>query len=274
MCSLHFQPSDFVEESTDSNKYRKQKNLTAVGKKLMRRHLKDGAVPSIFLNAPKYLSTNSARPRETVSATASSRQEQDVRRMDILEQSFHAADDISSLSIAEILERLKTETALPDGFNFTIADNALLIYLIHVSDNIPSIKACLAVQEDLKVVVSLDGKSVPGSQFTDLCKGSLKSMSDLVNLMARVKSWNEEVHSRPLKMSIQMAINSLQDGLERLEDNQSDEYRKISFLIEQLKLVSKPKQGRHYTAEMTIMSYRIHAASSAAYNVLLGEDVL
>jgi hypothetical protein len=88
----------------------------------------------------------------------------------------------------------------------------------------PLIKACLAVQEDLKVVVSLDGKSVPGSQYTDLCKGSLKSMSDLVNLMARLKSWNEEVHSRPLKMSIHMAINSLQDGLERLEDNQSDEY--------------------------------------------------
>ena len=274
LCSLHFQPTDFVENRTDKKASRKRKYSALLGEKLSRRYLKEDAVPSIFPNAPKYLSASSSGPRETISATASSRQEQEAHRMDILEQSFHAADNIASLSIAESLEKLRIETALPDGFTFTIVDNALLIYLLQVNGNIPSIKTCITLQENLSVTVMMDKKTVPASQFTDLFKGSVQLMSELVNLMARVKSWSQDVQSRPLKLNIEMAINSLEDGLENMEDNQSDEYRKISFIIEQLKLICKPKHGRHYSPQLTIMSYRMQSTSSAAYKVLLEENVL
>ena len=62
--SLHFQPSDFVQERTaDSNTARQRRKSNALGKKLFRRYLKGDAVPS----ESKYFSTSTDGPRETVS---------------------------------------------------------------------------------------------------------------------------------------------------------------------------------------------------------------
>ena len=124
------------------------------------------------------------------------------------------------------------------------------------------------------MTVSLEGEKVAASQFVDLFKGLVKRLSEVVNLMDRVKSWNYNVPLRPVKLSIQMAVNCLENGLESLDENESDEYRKISFFIEQIKLVSKHKFGRHYSPQLTIMSFRISAASSAAYEALLNENVV
>ena len=44
--------------------------------------------------------------------------------------------------------------------------------------------------------------------------------------------------------------------------------------MEQLQLVLKLKHGRHYTPELTIFAFMIHAASPAAYQVLSDENVL
>jgi len=54
LCSLHFHPSDFQTERTDSNVSRR---LSAVSEQPVRRRLKSDAVPSIFANVPDYLST-------------------------------------------------------------------------------------------------------------------------------------------------------------------------------------------------------------------------
>ena len=271
ICSLHFKGTDFVEERADSNAARNRRKSTAAGEKLSLRYLKESAVPSIFPNAPKYLSTTSGGPRETVSATASSRQEQEARRLQELEQSFYAADDITSLTHVEIMDRLKAETAAPGGYTFNIVDSVLLIYWLQVSDNVPSVKACITLQDNSKIAVSLDGKLLPSSQFADLINGPVQRLSQLVNVMARVKAWIEDVQSR---MSIHMAINCLESGLDNLEDSQSDEYRKISFIIEQLRLLLKQKQGRHYSPQLTVMAYRLNAASAAAYNLLQDENIL
>jgi hypothetical protein len=156
----------------------------------------------------------------------------------------------------------------------TVIDGVLLIYRLQVHANIPSINACIALNEDLTTTVSLDGKLVPASQFQDLCKVSMQRMSALVNLMARVKCWAEDKVSRPTKLNTQMAVDCLQSALETVDDSDSDEHRQVSFIIEQLKLLSKQKHGRHYSPQLTIMSYRIFASSSAAYHVLLEENVL
>jgi len=274
ICSLHFRPCDFVEERTDSNAARRRRKAKQHGDKLVKRYLKDDAVPSSFPHAPEYLSTKGSGPRETVSATASSRLEQEARRLDVLEQSFHAADDISSDCLDDIALKLQMETALPHGFTVTKFDTVLLIYLLQVSDCIPTITACITVQEDLSAAVSLAGKSIAASQFSDLFKGPLRCMSHLVNLMARVKSMATDLQTRPMKLSIGMAISYLQECLENIDNTDCDEYHKINFIIEQLKLLSKHKQGRHYSPELTIMSYRIRATSTAAYKALVEENIL
>jgi len=48
----------------------------------------------------------SSVPRETVYATSTSRFELEALRLDVLEHSFHAADDISGLSLLDILNKL------------------------------------------------------------------------------------------------------------------------------------------------------------------------
>ena len=201
ICSLHFRSCDFVEERTDSNMARRKRKAKLLGDKLVNRYLKEDAVPSIFPQAPEYLSTKCSGPRATVSATASSRLEQEAQRLEELEQSFHAADDITDDSLDDIIDKLKAETALPTGFTVTKSDSVLLIYLLQVSDSIPTITACITLHGDRSVVVSVDGKSVAASHFSDLLKGPLRRMSQLVNVIARVKSLSQTADNvcRPLK---------------------------------------------------------------------------
>jgi len=224
----------------------------------------------------KYLSTNTACPRETVSATAANRQEQDAHRMDLLQQSFFEADDITTLTAVEIMDSLKTETALPFGFTFTVIESQLVIYWLQVRCNIPIIRGCIVVDEDHTVAVSLDATLVPSSKLGNLLQhGTVQRMSELVNLKALVKSWCEDEQSRSVKLCVDMAIVNLENALESIEYSECDEYRKkTSFIIEQLKLLPKHKYARHSSPQLTIMSYRLYATSSAAYRSLLGENIL
>jgi len=97
--------------------------------------------PSFRTRLHDHLSTKGSGPRETVSATASSRLEQEARRLNILEESFYDTDNISSLSLDDVVEQLQTETARPKRFTVTKFDTELLIILLQVSDSIPSIQS-------------------------------------------------------------------------------------------------------------------------------------
>src|SRR6218665_1479855 len=141
LCSLHFKETDFVEVSRDTNKQRRKSG----NKQLRKRYLKDGAVPSILPNAPHYLTNTSGVPRTTVRATSSSRLDYEAMILGQMEESFLAEDDISTLSVSEIADRLGKETTLPQGFSIKCIDQALYIYIIEVADDAayPKLKALL-----------------------------------------------------------------------------------------------------------------------------------
>jgi len=110
ICSLHFRECDFFDVRRDSNKSR----LKTKSEKPTRRFLKDGVVPSLFANVPTYLSKSAGgTTRTTKRAASSSRREEEARRMDELEASFHASDDTTSLSNSEIIDNLKSDSAVP-----------------------------------------------------------------------------------------------------------------------------------------------------------------
>lgn len=262
LCSLHFKPSDFVDERRDSNVQRRK----SLDNKLVRRHLREGAVPSIFPNAPKYLqSTNSCTPRVTSKASSSSRREQEAELLDRLEESFRAEDDISELSVEDLKLRLVAELTAPKGFTLTVLDGTLLIYLLNITDDVPTIKACITVRSDRTVVAAVDDKKVPACQFKDLVNGQLKKMSQLINLMARLKSWSEDPSTRSLELHLQLIVQYLKTSLKVSQlDEEQEEYRRIQFIIEQLELIATPKYGRHYSPQLTIYAYMVYAASSSA----------
>jgi len=72
--------------------------------------------------------------------------------------------------------RLCQETSVPPGFNVTIIDDSLLVYLLYLNDAPPTVSACITLKNDFTVVCSLQGKVVRASlQSSDLVKDRLKS---------------------------------------------------------------------------------------------------
>ena len=93
---------------------------------------------------------------------------------------------------------------MPPGFNVTIIDDSLLVYLLYLNDAPPTVSACITLKNDFTVVCSLQGKVVRAPlQSSDLVKDRLTQMSQLVNLMARLKSWHTDPSSASLSLHIQ-----------------------------------------------------------------------
>ena len=72
--------------------------------------------------------------------------------------------------------------------------------------------------------------------------------------MARVKVWSENRTSLPLSAHVEFAINSLKTGLQHVDDHDVVEYRKISFIVEKLKLSLQSKYSRHYSPQLISIS--------------------
>jgi hypothetical protein len=95
------------------------------------------------------------------------------------------------------------------------------------SDLIAAVKSSAVINTDLSVAVILDDKAVPAKQYEELFKGPLQLMSQLINVMARVKSWTEDVTSRSVELNVQLVITALEDGLEQLNDRASDQQHSL-----------------------------------------------
>lgn len=272
ICSLHFRECDFFDVRRDSNKSR----LKTKSEKPTRRFLKDGVVPSLFANVPTYLSKSAGgTPRTTKRAASSSRREEEARRMDELEASFHASDDITSLSNSEIIDNLKSDSAVPEGYLFNAIDERLLLYLLQMTNDVPNIVSCICLKRDMRVVCSLEDNVVPQCQYSDLMTDSrVTKLSQLINLMARMKSWHTDPSSKPLSLDVRTAVSILQSAKENLPEPDSEQFRKVDLIIEQLRLLLQKKHGRQYSPELTLFAYMIMASSSAAYNVLVQENIL
>lgn len=272
LCSLHFTPADFVDDFRDTNTTRRKRKL-ALADKPCRRHLKSDAVPSVFHNCPSYLSSPAAVGRPTSRATSSGRLQSVAGRIADLEESFLASDSIAGLDLAQIQQRLQDEACLPDGYTVAMIQQCLVVYVVNITTDIPAISGSITVHRDLTVTVVLERNVVPASHYQDIVKGSVNNLSQLTNLMALLKSWITDASQKPLTLCIDMAVNILKGCLKNL-DHDSDEHRKLSFGIEQLKLLSTSKYSRSYSPELTIMCYMVYAANSAAYSVLVNENVM
>ena len=190
-----------------------------------------------------------------------------------MEQSFSASDDITGMSLADIQSELQSETALPDGFLTTIASEKLIVYLLDVNDDIPRLSASIVMNSDLRVSVSVNKTLVSVSQYKHLVPDCLTQLSQLVNLMALLKCWTTDVSSRPLSVTVDMAVNTLKIGFDNVDDD-SAEHGRLSFAVEQLKLTATSKYARHYSPQTMVMSYLVHATSAAAYNAVLTSSLL
>ena len=52
--------------------------------------------------------------------------------------------------------------------------------------------------------------------------------------MARVKAWQVDSSSKPLSLDVQMAVSVLEGALDNISDQNSEKFRKVSVVVEQL----------------------------------------
>jgi len=163
ICSLHFRDCDFIDVRQDSNK----SWLKTKSEKPVRRRLREGAVPSIFSNVPAYLSSPAPSPR-TTKVTASRRRAGEERRLEELEASFNASDDITQMTHLQISQSVQSDSTVPQGFIINSVNECLLVYMVRMTNDVPGIVVSICLKSDLSVVCSLHDKVVPPSQYCDL----------------------------------------------------------------------------------------------------------
>jgi len=139
--------------------------------------------------------------------------------------------------------------------------------LLDVDYNIPKRSACITIDSTLQLIVSINETIISPTHHSDLVSGSLKQLSQLINLAARVDAWITDTTSCPLSVTVDMATNALKVGLKNLVGDDCSEYQQLTFIAEQL---VTSEFARHYTPQMIVMAYMVHSTSSSAlYNVLL-----
>lgn len=196
ICSLHFLPGDFKYETTDSNRSRQRRRYPA-DKLLLRRNLRAGAVPSVFASIPEHLTSMRAAASKgsgppTVPNDVFVRLRQWVNTgysRKVLKESLVVDDDISCLMLSDIKKKLEEETTITEDFVISIVDQSLLVYMLKLNLGIPKVKACVTIGEDRRVVVSLNGKVIPSSEYQDFVDGQICYMSEIINLLSLVKGW-------------------------------------------------------------------------------------
>ena len=149
-----------------------------------------------------------------------------------------------------------------------------MIYWIQFDQDIPDIHSCISIRPDLSLAITSNKKTVHKKHLKDLVPGTLETISQLLNVMARVKAWCENQADQPPNLLLEQAVAILEESAIVLEDSDSAEHKKINFIVEQLKLISKQKYGRNYSPQLTIIAFVIHAASPSAYEALLSENTL
>ena len=119
----------------------------------------------------------------------------------------------------------------------------------------------------------LERKGIPQSHYKDICPVPLDSFSQLLNLMALVKSWCDEKKKTSRKAILSLIEQYIVDYAETFEEC-DNERRQLDFLLEQLKLIPKSKYARHYSPQLVIFAYMIYACSPSAYLVLRDQNLL
>ena len=108
--------------------------------------------------------------RSSASAATAGRLDQEVQRLEHLEEMFDAEDSLQSLMPEQIKDKLSREQMLPSGFQTTMVDGMLLIYLLNVVDGMPEVQASITVRPDLAVIFSysMEKKEIPTRRYKDL----------------------------------------------------------------------------------------------------------
>ena len=129
VCIKHFSNDDIEEYSNDHHDKRRADRESQTLKRL---RLNSTAVPRIFPNLPKYLSTNKPPDRSTASSSAARQSKQNVLFQQNAEKMF-LKDQIDDISM---LKDKINDVILPDGYVFIAKESYCWFYFILADENL------------------------------------------------------------------------------------------------------------------------------------------
>ena len=272
VCALHFQSTDFVEFSCDKKERRRVKRNF---EKLGRPRLKTSAIPHIFSGLPHYLSKTNSAPRKTKAATSSARLELLNINIESSNNSIfesEAFDDFSTLK-----QKIQREV-LPSGFITDFLDDCIwFYYIVYSSDqnDSPTIDASVKVSTNLEITAFVKSSRLPSSMYDSLLSCSkVSTVSEISNVLALCKSlctntYHPQSNSNLILLIIQLLEKYIASQGESSEDSKhAMEVCLIRFLIEQLRLLQCPKNGRRYSPNILTLSFLWQLTSTALYKKL------
>ena len=248
LCSNHFLPSDYKDESSDSNKRREK---PCIKKKL----LKAAALPSVWPSTTIHTMKKVPTQRPTSHAGAEQRAMSDAEK-------FNKVDAIQSF---ECLKDGKIN--VPDGVRVIIADSHIAFMKMELRMNeTPRIDYCLLVYPCLSYEMYWKNQKITVSEInvSQPHIPKLTSYSFLTGVLYGLEGKQD-------KRSNDDIICAIVDELEKVATSNE---KKLGFLCEQLKLLEKKPTRRRYSPDTLAVACMWDNVSPALYRLIQSSDVL
>ncbi len=211
---------------------------------------------------PTYLVEESPGSRSGA-ATSRARDEQDKRLHEEAETQFWDFDKVENLT--EIEDRLNDCSGVPSGFYPVRKEEFLaLCYIEFDDDYIAMLKGSIAIHDSMEFSAVCLGKPLAAEIFAEIVDAKIGTMSEVTNLMARLKSFITGDQRVPW---MTLAIDCLERTKET-NDLDEESVDKVTFLLEQLRLVGVTAKRRRYCPSLLLLAYLLHASSPNAYRLL------
>ena len=256
ICSLHFIPTDFDIISTDKRRSKKE---------LKHKRLKRDAIPSIFENI-SYKSTT-----RSYQSTSEYRRKKENDRIIEMEKLLNEQETVSNLT--QLQEKLRICGNKPTGYTEISTEKRLTFLVLDNESDKPNIIRSVQFFDDLSVNAFIKNNLISPKAYSHIFKGDkITSVTQALNILAFVKNHDNETTNTGTESLIESAV----ELLEEYERCNGDEMKnnKIAFIIEQLKLLSIPKNQRHYSPSLLVFSSIWKAASTSCYRQMLQSNVL
>ena len=261
VCSLHFHGNDFRLESKDTC------NRLRGNPVLRKRTLKEDAVPSIFPNQPSYLSSTASEPR-TSHATAESRRVSENSMLQLQVEQFELSEKIDSLD--DLIVKFNSNNHIPGNFFMRRCqnNNSLLFLSVNEDSSPPSVAASVLVHPDLSFL-AWKGDCLVSDEDLSVCMQFTRRiyrLSDFQNLLSFLL--NDDLPD-PIQSVISILLAYMNSNTRSDHEN-----HKISFLIDQLKLLSVLPNQRSYSTSLLVSALVWHAHSPSCYRAMLRDGCI
>ena len=260
ICDRHFDECDFKMERTDENVFRNKSRGD-----LLRRELREDAVPHIWPGFPDYFSKISPKQRSitTISESRTKRDNDMIQKR--LDDAREKDRVVSTADIKIKLEGLVAAEVQTLATN----DGKLILYQLCSADSPVSIKFSLTISSDLSFELASGGVIIPYQDVKNISGVQISYASEVAALVSFLAEQSESKSEHV----VTSASTQLENLLER-DDVVEEKKGRLRFIIEQLNLLSKVPTRRRYEMSTLATCMSLLKTSPAAYKELLADHVL